>query len=209
MLLLSCNVPELPSKMECLRRKNRGINTADQHQTAVTGWMSNSLPFTVDAEPGTESRGLSMKRRQGFTIGHLAKEAGVCVETIRYYHRIGLLPIPPAEPGSVVRVYGDENLKQLQFIKRAQRLGFSLEEIGSFIALSNGNHCADVQAMAREKLHVLEEKMAEITNMRDGIVMLLRDCSDNDDEMHCPFIEALSQDVDMHQSPRRMNRNTH
>lgn len=138
-----------------------------------------------------------MQHRQGFTIGHFAKKMGVCVETIRYYHRIGLLPVPPRLAGCTVRTYGAEDLKQLQFIKRTQRLGFSLEEIGSLLALSNENQCAKVQAIAREKLHVLEDKLAEIAGMRNAILMLLGDCSKNSDEIHCPFIEALSQEADM------------
>lgn len=115
------------------------------------------------------------------------------METVRYYHRIGLLPLPSSPPGRTVRRYDSETLKQLQFIKRAQRLGFSLEEIGTLIALSEGNHCDDVQALAREKLQMLEEKMAELAAMKQTILDLLVDCTSSHDEMHCPFIAALGQ----------------
>lgn len=131
-----------------------------------------------------------MKSQQSLTIGCLAKKLDICVETIRYYHRIGLLQIPTPLPGSAVRAYTDDHFKQLQFIKRAQRLGFSLDEIRGLVALSNGNHCAEVYCLAQEKLATLEEKMAEIASMRDTIATLLCQCSGKSD-MECPIIHAL------------------
>jgi MerR family mercuric resistance operon transcriptional regulator len=147
--------------------------------------------------------------RQAFTIGSVARQAGVCVETVRYYHRIGLLPLPSSPPGRAVRHYGNETLQQLQFIKRAQRLGFSLEEIGTLIALSEGSHCADVQAIAREKLLMLEEKMAALAAMRQTILDLLMECASSDDEMHCPFIDALAQQGEARDWPLDRTKSAH
>lgn len=131
-----------------------------------------------------------MKNRGLFTIGCLAQELGICVETVRYYHRIGLIPIPAPLAGSVVRQYSLEHLSQLQFIKKAQRLGFSLDEIRGLIALSEGAHCAEVYQMAKTKLHELDEKMAEICSMHDAITGLVIKCTQAKNKS-CPFIHAL------------------
>lgn len=131
-----------------------------------------------------------MKNQRSLTIGCLAKKLDICVETIRYYHRIGLLQVPAPLPGSAVRAYTDDYFKQLQFIKRAQRLGFSLNENRGLVALANGNDCAEVYRLAQEKLATLEEKMAEIASMRDTIAALLCQCSGKSD-IECPIIHAL------------------
>lgn len=135
-----------------------------------------------------------MSGQKKFTVGCIAKELGICTETIRYYHRIGLLPIPTRWPGSTVRMYGEDDLQLLRFIKQAQQLGFSLAEIRGLIALSSGSHCVEVQFLARQKLYDLETKMAEIANMRDVIAALLDDCETNNSSQ-CPMIEALLQDT--------------
>ena len=131
-----------------------------------------------------------MKNHGLFTIGSLAQELGVCVETVRYYHRIGLMPVPAPPAGSTVRQYTLEHFSQLQFIKKAQCLGFSLSEIRGLIALSEGTHCAEVCEMAKTKLHDLEEKMAEIRGMRDAITGLIAECSQIENKS-CPMIDAL------------------
>lgn len=138
-----------------------------------------------------------MNNKRYLTIGSLAKELGICKETIRYYHRIGLLPVPAHLPNGAVRAYRDEHLQLLQFIKRAQRLGFSLDEIRSLIELSNGSCCHQVQAFAKRKLADLEQKMAEIAYMRNAIRALLNECVDNKREAQCPIIEALLHDASM------------
>jgi MerR family mercuric resistance operon transcriptional regulator len=132
-----------------------------------------------------------MNTHKQFTIGCLAKELGICSETIRYYHRIGLLPVPNCREGHSVRVYSDKDVQLLKFIKRAQRLGFSLEETRSLIELSHGKNCHLVEPIAKQKLAELEEKIAEITSMRDLIAHLLKGCASNERENDCPVIEAL------------------
>jgi MerR family mercuric resistance operon transcriptional regulator len=136
-----------------------------------------------------------MNNQKHFTIGRLAKELGICTETIRYYHRIRLLAIPTHSPGGTVRVYGETHLQQLHFIKRAQCLGFSLEEIRALTELSNGSHCERIQTFAKRKLADLEEKMAELALMRDSIAVLLGECAQNSCDSPCPIIEALLHDA--------------
>jgi MerR family mercuric resistance operon transcriptional regulator len=136
-----------------------------------------------------------MNNQKRLTVGCLAKELGICTETIRYYHRIGLLPVPPRAPGSTVRRYGEEDVRLLRFIKQAQHLGFSLEEIRGLLTLSRGSHCEEVQCLARQKLCDLEKKMLEIAHMRDTIRALLNECANNEGESQCPLIEALLHDA--------------
>jgi MerR family mercuric resistance operon transcriptional regulator len=147
------------------------------------------------------------RSRQAFTIGSVAKQAGVCVETVRYYHRIGLLPRPPLPTGRAVRQYGAETLTQLRFIKRAQRLGFSLEEIGALLALSEGNHCADVQQVARKKLLAVEKKMEELASMKHALLGLLAECWNSGDGLRCPLIDALTQQEQSRARPLRPTEN--
>lgn len=133
-----------------------------------------------------------MKNDQSFTIGSLARELDVCVETIRYYQRIGLVPVPKPKGGGGARVYSWQDMSLLQFIKRAQRLGFTLDEIRGLITLSEGRHCAEVYQMAQEKLLALQEKKLEIAKMRDAIFALTRKCPATR-EATCPMIDALKQ----------------
>ena len=131
-----------------------------------------------------------MKNHGFFTIGSLAQELGLCVETIRYYHRIGMMSVPVPPASSTARQYTLEHFSQLHFIIKAQSLGFSLSEIRGLIALSKGRHCAEVCEMAKTKLHDLDEKMAEISGMRDAITGLIAECSQVENKS-CPMIDAL------------------
>lgn len=85
----------------------------------------------------------------GLTIGRLARSAGVHIETIRYYQRRGLLPLPPKPPGNMRR-YPPATLARLRFIKRAQELGFTLREIGDLLRLSAGE-CGQTRSLAERK----------------------------------------------------------
>jgi len=149
-----------------------------------------SFELTCVAKYGV--KGNTMKKEQSFIIGSLARELDVCVETIRYYHRIGLIPVPKPKAGGGIRIYSWQDLSLLQFVKRAQRLGFTLDEIRGLITLSEGKHCAEVYQMAQEKLLALEEKMLEIAKMRNAIFALTQKCPATQ-EAFCPLIEALRQ----------------
>jgi MerR family mercuric resistance operon transcriptional regulator len=132
-----------------------------------------------------------MNNKKNLTIGCLARELGICTETIRYYHRIGLLPFPQCPEGRSVRIYSEIDLQLLKFIKRAQRLGFSLRETRMLIDLSKGKNCELVQPIAIQKLAELKAKITEMVSMRDAIAHLLEGCKKNENNTDCPVIEAL------------------
>jgi MerR family mercuric resistance operon transcriptional regulator len=127
------------------------------------------------------------------TIGRLADEAGVNVETIRYYQRRGLMP-EPDRPSQGHRRYGGDSVKRVRFIKRAQVLGFTLEEIGSLLALDEARACANTRDLAAHKLQVIEDKLADLKAMRNALTALMRQCDSGATRGACPIIHALAAD---------------
>ena len=99
------------------------------------------------------------------TIGKLADAAGVNIETIRYYQRRGLLDEPP-KPAGGHRRYAPEQAKRLRFIKRAQALGFTLDEVGALLTLDAACACGETRALAVRKLGLIDQKMADLAAMR-------------------------------------------
>lgn len=130
---------------------------------------------------------------QEVTIGALARAAGVNVETIRYYHRIGLLPLPKPDMGSIRR-YGRESFKRVRFIKRAQALGFSLDEIRLLLGLADGKHCTETRLLAQKKLVVVEEKFADIAAIRKSLKAMVAACGRGGGGRGCPLIDSLVED---------------
>jgi len=128
-----------------------------------------------------------------FTIGNLARAAGVNVETIRYYHRIGLLPVPRLTRGSFRR-YDSDSFKRLRFIRRAQHLGFSLEEIALLLGLASGRHCAATRELAENKLAVVERKLADLGAIRRALKTLAAACQRGGGGQGCPIIDSLHED---------------
>ncbi|BCX89840.1 MerR family transcriptional regulator, mercuric resistance operon regulatory protein [Methylomarinovum tepidoasis] len=108
------------------------------------------------------------------TIGALARRAGVHVETIRYYQRLGLLPVPERPP-SGFRRYREADLQRLRFIKRAQRMGFSLREIGELLRLEQAD-CRQVQQLAEQKLAQVEARLAELERLRTVLAEAVGSC---------------------------------
>ena len=129
----------------------------------------------------------------GITIGQLAQSAGVNVETIRYYQRIGLLSLPKRNYGSIRR-YSADDLKRVRFIKRSQALGFSLDEVALLLGLSDGRHCAETKALADRKLNTVEKKIADLTAIQKAIKGLVMQCSKGSRGCGCPIIDALVDD---------------
>ena len=127
------------------------------------------------------------------TIGRLADEAGVNVETIRYYQRRGLLP-EPNKPINGHRRYAAEAVKRVHFIKRAQVLGFTLDEIGSLLDLDEAHACAETRELAAHKLDVIESKLDDLKAMRKALKSLLRQCEAGSATGACPIIHALAAD---------------
>ena len=127
------------------------------------------------------------------TIGRLAAKAGVNVETIRYYQRRGLMS-EPAKPANGQRHYGAEAIKRVRFIKRAQALGFTLEEIGGLLDLDEARACSETRELAARKLEVIENKLADLKAMRQALARLLRQCDSGAASGACPIIHALAAD---------------
>jgi MerR family mercuric resistance operon transcriptional regulator len=125
------------------------------------------------------------------TIGSLAQAAGVNVETIRYYQRIGLLATPHRSHGSFRR-YPEESLKRLCFIKRAQQLGFTLDEVAVLLDLSDGAHCEETRALAERKLALVERKLADLAAIRDVLDELITACRHRSSATGCSIIDKFA-----------------
>ena len=129
----------------------------------------------------------------GITIGQLARAAAVNVETVRYYQRIGLLPMPRRDYGSIRR-YLPDDLKRIRFIKRAQNLGFSLDEVAVLLGLSDGRHCKETKALAQKRLTVVEEKIADLEAIQKALKGLVAKCAQGSRGCGCPVIDALTEE---------------
>ncbi len=129
----------------------------------------------------------------GATIGQLGQAAGVNVETIRYYQRIGLLCEPARSYGSFRR-YSPDDLKRVRFIKRAQALGFSLKEVSLLLELSDGRHCAETRELAEKKLEMVRQKITDLASMQSALTGLVAQCGEGSRGRGCPIIDALARD---------------
>jgi MerR family transcriptional regulator, mercuric resistance operon regulatory protein len=125
-----------------------------------------------------------------YTIGQLAAEAGVNVETIRYYQRRNLVPEPPRPSGSVRR-YTESDAERLRFIKRAQVMGFALSEIDSLLKLRAGRSCLSMRDLAVSKLEFVDARIRELRHLRKELAALVAKCDANMDAEGCPIIEQL------------------
>lgn len=131
-----------------------------------------------------------MKSRM--TIGRLAETAGVGVETVRFYQRAGLLA-EPKRPVSGYREYGEADTQRIHFIKRAQTLGFSLEDIAGLLQLDGPQTCSMAHNLALEKLHVVEGKIRSLESIRDALRQIVRKCELKHKRGTCPIIQSLAQ----------------
>lgn len=127
------------------------------------------------------------------TIGKLANAAGVNIETIRYYQRRGLLDEPPKPLGGHRR-YAPEQAKRVRFIKRAQALGFTLDEVGALLTLNAARACGETRALAVRKLSLIEQKMADLAAMRQVLGGLVLQCDAEGGHAACPIIDVLARD---------------
>src|SRR5437773_3592103 len=109
-------------------------------------------------------------------IGALAERAGVNVETIRFYQRRGLVE-EPNKPLGGHRRYSASAVKRVVFIKRAQQLGFTLEEVKALLRLEDGQSCSETCTLAEHKLAVIEERLADLDRMRRLLKTLISECS--------------------------------
>ena len=128
---------------------------------------------------------------RSYTIARLAGVAGVHIETIRYYQRLKLVPEPPRPLGSVRR-YSEADAERLRFIKRAQVMGFTLEEIRSLIALQARRSCRATRDLAATKLSLVDARIRELRNLRKELAGLIAGCDANTKDTECPVIQRLA-----------------
>lgn len=125
------------------------------------------------------------------TIGNLARAAGVNVETIRYYQRIGLVD-EPDKPAQGYRRYPASIIDRIRFIKRAQELGFSLNEITDLLSLNDGN-CDEARTIAEHKREVIRQRIEDLNAMQNELSKLIKACRKNvDGQGHCAIIDTLT-----------------
>lgn len=127
---------------------------------------------------------------EGFTVGRLAAAAGVNVETVRYYQRIKLMPVPKKALGGIRR-YSAAELSRLQFIKTAQGLGFTLEEVADLVKLDDGTRCNEAHAIASHKLAIVRARLRDLRRIETMLARLVRQCEMHRGAIRCPLIAAL------------------
>lgn len=124
------------------------------------------------------------------TIGRMAAETGVGIEAIRYYQRLGLLPEPKRTDGRIRR-YGSREVDRLRFIKAAQKIGFSLDEIGSLLQLDDGSGCAQARKLASHKLEDVRSRLDSLVRLEQVLSELVGRCESSRGRVACPLIAAL------------------
>lgn len=125
------------------------------------------------------------------TIGRLARASGVGVETIRYYQQRSLLPVPGTR--GAYRHYPVILVDRIRFIKRAQGLGFTLDEIGELLRLNDGVDRRSIRALAARRLEQVETNLSDLRRMRHALKEMLAHCEHTGMDTPCPIIETLSR----------------
>ena len=128
--------------------------------------------------------------QENLTIGAFAKAAGVNVETICFYQLKGLLP-QPERPYGRIRRYGQADVVRVKFVKSAQRLGFSLDEVGQLLKLEDGTHCSEAAELAALRLADVRARLADLTRMEAVLSKLVGECNAHHGNVSCPLIAAL------------------
>ncbi|SDN93158.1 MerR family transcriptional regulator, mercuric resistance operon regulatory protein [Rhodoferax sp. OV413] len=126
------------------------------------------------------------------TIGKLAKAAGVGVETIRYYQQRNLLPVPASS--GAYRYYPVALGQRIRFIKRAQELGFSLDEVAELLSLEDGLDRQSIRQIAGQRLDEIRSRMADLQRMQQALSHLITTCEHTGKEQPCPIIDTLAAD---------------
>jgi MerR family transcriptional regulator, copper efflux regulator len=132
---------------------------------------------------------------KGLTSSGLAKQAGVNLETVRFYERKAMLPKPPRTP-SGYRRFPPESVQRIRFIRRAQQLGFTLNEIKDLLALSNSpvKNCGAVRSRAAQKIAEIERKIAALRAMKGALKEISVACGGRKRFMMCPILESLGSE---------------
>lgn len=127
------------------------------------------------------------------TIGKLAKQTEVTIETIRHYQRIGLLA-EPKKPDSGYRCYSADAVARIRSIKRAQQAGFTLKEIAALLSL-DGEHCADVRQLAEQKCRQIDQQIEDLTALRQVLATLVNGCQQTASSERCAILDAFGGDA--------------
>lgn len=128
-------------------------------------------------------------------IGEVVAELGVSADTLRYYEKIDLMP-KVQRNGAGIRFYNDKNISRIRFIKRAQRMGFSLQEISQLLSFREQPQQArpEIRELARAKLTDIEIHLGDLQSLRNELQLLVSLCTDSEDG--CPIIEGLEEEID-------------
>lgn len=129
------------------------------------------------------------------TIGKVALDVGVNIETIRYYQRVGLLATPTKEQGGL-RYYDNASVTRLRFIKRAQHLGFSLAEVKGLMELNRPGCCKQTHDAAVLKLALVEERIRDLQEIRGTLKTLISECEAGNSPETCPITDLLGRASD-------------
>ena len=142
-------------------------------------------------ENGAEMAENTHKQMQRFTRGVIAKRTGVNIETVRYYERIGLLPAPPRSKGGH-RMYNEDLLRRLHFIRRSRELGFTLDEVRGLLRLVDGGDytCGEVETLTTAHLGEVRRKLADLKRLEKVLREMISRC-EGGEVPECPVIEAL------------------
>jgi len=132
---------------------------------------------------------------KSLTIGHLARESGINLGTVRYYERRGLLSKPPRS-ASGYRLFPIEATRRLRFIQRAKELGFSLKEIGELLSLrvSSTTTSAGIRAKAKSKIADIRSKIRSLESMEKALLKLTKSCTGCGPITKCPILESLDRE---------------
>jgi len=133
----------------------------------------------------------STQFQRGYSIGEIARRAGVNLETVRYYERIGIMPKPDRLPNGY-RQFSHEHLKRLSFIHRSRNLGFSLKTIRALLKLVDEDHlsCSEIHQMTLAHLSDVDEKLVQLQNLRAALKTMSDKCTMGN-VPDCPVIDAL------------------
>jgi MerR family mercuric resistance operon transcriptional regulator len=123
-------------------------------------------------------------------IGAFATAAGVNVETIRFYQRKGLLS-EPERPLGGIRRYGQADVARVKFVKSAQRIGFSLDEVAQLLRLEDGAHCGEAAELAALRLTDVRARLGDLIRMEAALSTLVKKCRSHHGNISCPLIASL------------------
>lgn len=131
-----------------------------------------------------------MSNEAALTIGQLASEAGVNVETVRFYQRRRLLS-EPNRPAGGIRRYSSADTERIRFIKAAQRLGFSLDNVEELLRLEDGTLCSQARRLAERKLTEIRSKIDDLRRIESALDEMVGRCRATRGKVSCPLIASV------------------